>query len=357
MNLSKTTVKPLLIAAGVIVALFVIAQRYLLSDELPADVASGNGRIEATEIAISAKTAGRIRDILVNEGDFVTADQVVAHIDSESLTAQLQQAEAQERQALNAVSAAYSQRAQRQSEKAALEAVLAQREAELSAAQNRSRRTSTLAKTGAASQQTADDDQAQLRSAQAAVAAAKAQIDAAASGIAAANAQIQSAESASVAAAATVNRVKVELQDNVLKAPRAGRIQYRVAQAGEIVGSGGRVLNMIDLTDVYMTFFLPAAQAGRIAIGSDVSIVLDAAPHVAIPAKISYVADVAQFTPKTVETASEREKLMFRVKAKIDPALLQKHITQVKTGLPGVAWVKLSDDASWPAHLPERVAL
>ncbi|EKO3578260.1 HlyD family efflux transporter periplasmic adaptor subunit [Vibrio metschnikovii] len=112
---------------------------------------------------------------------------------------------------------------------------------------------------------------------------------------------------------------------------------------------------MIDLTDVYMTFFLPAAQAGRIAIGSEVRIILDAAPHVSIPAQISYVADVAQFTPKTVETASEREKLMFRVKAQIPPDILQKHITQVKTGLPGVAWVKLSTDAQWPAHLPERV--
>ncbi|MDX3775264.1 HlyD family efflux transporter periplasmic adaptor subunit [Chromatiaceae bacterium AAb-1] len=355
MNLPKIALKPIVIIAGVIIVLFIISQKYLFSDALPADIATGNGRVEATEIAISAKTAGRIKEILVNEGDFVAAEQIVAYIDSESLTAQLQQAEAQQRQAFNAVSAAYSQLAQRQSEKAALEAVLAQREAELSAASNRARRTSTLAKTGAASQQTADDDQAQLRSAEAAVAAAKAQIDSAGSGIAAANAQILSAESASEAAEATVNRVKVELQDNVLKAPRAGRIQYRVAQPGEIVGSGGRVLNMIDLTDVYMTFFLPAAQAGRVAIGSEVSIVLDAVPHVAIPAKISYVADVAQFTPKTVETASEREKLMFRVKAQINPELLQKHISQVKTGLPGVAWVKLSADAQWPAHLPERV--
>lgn len=83
---------------------------------------------------------------------------------------------------------------------------------------------------------------------------------------------------------------------------------------------------------------------------------LDAAPHVAIPARISYVADVAQFTPKTVETASEREKLMFRVKAQISPQLLQKHIAQVKTGLPGEAWVKLSTDAQWPDSLPEQVS-
>lgn len=355
MNLMKAPLKTLLITAAGLMLLGYVASHYVLTEQVPDDIAFGNGRTEATEIAISAKAAGRIRDILVNEGDFVTAGQVLAYIDSESLSAQLAQAQAQQRQALNAVSAAYSQLAQRQSEKAALEAVLAQREAELAAAQSRARRTSTLAKTGAASQQTVDDDQATLRSAQAAVAAAKAQIAAAESGIAAADAQILSAQSASEAAEATVHRVQVELQDNTLTAPRSGRIQYRVAQAGEIVGSGGRVLNMIDLSDVYMTFFLPAAQAGRVAIGSEVSLVLDAVPQVAIPARVSFVADVAQFTPKTVETASEREKLMFRVKAKIAPELLQQHLAQVKTGLPGVAWVKLSAQAQWPASLPAQV--
>jgi HlyD family secretion protein len=355
MHLSKNILKLLTVAAAIIVVAAFLAQKYWFSEAIVTDIATANGRVEATEIAISAKNAGRVRELLVNEGDYVEAEQVVGYIESEALIAQLQQAEAEQRQALNAVSTAYSQLAQRKSEKAALVAVLSQREAELTAALSRSRRTSSLAMTGAASKQTAEDDMAQLRSAEAAVAAAKAQIDAADSAIAAAEAQIQSAKSVTEAAEATVNRVKVELQDNVLKAPRAGRIQYRVAQPGEIVGSGGRILNMIDLTDVYMTFFLPAAHAGRIAIGSEVRIVLDAAPHVSIPAQISYVADVAQFTPKTVETASEREKLMFRVKAQIPAELLQKHISQVKTGLPGVAWVKLSPDAQWPAHLPERV--
>lgn len=337
MHLSKNILKLLAVAAAVIIVAVFLAQKYWFSETTATDIATGNGRVEATEIAISAKNAGRVRELLVNEGDYVAAEQVVGYIESEALIAQLQQAEAEQRQAVNAVSTAYSQLAQRKSEKAALVAVLSQREAELTAALSRSRRTSSLALSGAASKQTAEDDVAQLRSAEAAVAAAKAQIDAADSGIAAAEAQIQSAKSVTEAAEATVNRVKVELRDNVLKAPRAGRIQYRVAQPGEIVGSGGRILNMIDLTDVYMTFFLPAAQAGRIAIGSEVRIILDAAPHVSIPAQISYVADVAQFTPKTVETASEREKLMFRVKAQIPPDVLQKHITQVKTGLPGVA--------------------
>jgi HlyD family secretion protein len=112
---------------------------------------------------------------------------------------------------------------------------------------------------------------------------------------------------------------------------------------------------MVDLSDVYMTFFLPTAVVGRIALGSEVRLVLDAAPEHVIPANVSFVADVAQFTHKTVETAAEREKLMFRVRAQVPPELLKKYIQQVKTGLPGVAYVKLDSKAPWPAHLQVNV--
>ena len=103
--------------------------------------------------------------------------------------------------------------------------------------------------------------------------------------------------------------------------------------------------------DGYMTFFLPETVAGRVALGSEVRIVLDTAPEFVIPAKVSFVASQAQFTPKTVETASERQKLMFRVRAQIDRELLLRHLDQVKTGLPGVAWLKLDSKAAWPADL------
>ncbi len=132
-------------------------------------------------------------------------------------------------------------------------------------------------------------------------------------------------------------------------------MQYRIAQPGEVLASGGKVLNLVDLSDVYMTFFLPETVVGRVALGSEVHIVLDAAPQYVIPARVSYVASTAQFTPKTVETASERQKLMFRVKAQIDPALLQRHLKLVKTGLPGMAWLKLDAQAAWPADLAIKV--
>jgi HlyD family secretion protein len=122
-----------------------------------------------------------------------------------------------------------------------------------------------------------------------------------------------------------------------------------------VLGAGGKVLNLVDLTDVYMIFFLPERQAGRVALGSEVRLVIDAAPQYVIPARVSYVASVAQFTPKTVETASEREKLMFRVKARIDPELLRKHLEQVKTGVPGMAYLRLDPQAAWPAHLAIKV--
>ncbi|MPN33679.1 hypothetical protein SDC9_181170 [bioreactor metagenome] len=137
----------------------------------------------------------------------------------------------------------------------------------------------------------------------------------------------------------------------MLHAPRSGRVQYRIVQPGEVVGGGGKIVSLVDIGDVYMTFFLPEVAAGRVALGAEVRIVLDAARQFVIPARVSYVASVAQFTPKTVETQSERQKMVFRVKARIDPELLAKYPEQVKTGLPGMAHLRLDASKEWPQDL------
>lgn len=313
--------------------------------------ASGNGRIEATEVDVASKLGGRIASIAVDEGDFVTPGQVLARMDTQVLEAQLAQAQAQMRQAENSQLTARAQVSLRESEKVTAEAVVRQRQAELAAAQKRHARTAVLVKRDAMAQQQLDDDLARLQSAEAALAAARSQVNSAAAGIIAAQSQVIEAQSAVEAAKASVARLQVDIDDSLLKAPRGGRVQYRVAQPGEVLGAGGKVLNLVDLGDVYMTFFLPERQAGRVALGSEVRLVIDAAPQYVIPAKVSYVASVAQFTPKTVETASEREKLMFRIKARIDPELLQRHLDQVKTGVPGMAYLRLDPQQEWPAHL------
>jgi len=316
---------------------------------------SGNGRLEATEIDVAAKLAGRIQDILVGEGDFVTAGQTLAHMQVQTLEAQRDEAAARLQQSITAVASAEAQVVMRQSDKQAVLALVKQRESESDAARRRLSRSETLTREGAASAQELDDDRARLSSTQAAVAAAKAQVDAAQAAIVAARTQVVSARSAITAVEATVTRIKADIDDSALTAPRDGRVQYRIAQPGEVLAAGGKVLNLVDLADVYMTFFVPEAVAGQLALGSEVHIVLDAAPQYVIPTTVSFVASTAQFTPKTVETASERQKLMFRVKAQIDRELLQKHLKLVKTGLPGVAWIKLDAKAQWPAELATKV--
>lgn len=316
---------------------------------------SGNGRIEATEIDVATKLPGRIQDIQVDEGDFVTAGQVLAHMQVQTLEAQRDEAEARKQQALSAVASAEAQVVARQSDYQSVLAQVTQRESELDAAQRRLQRSETLVSEGAASAQEVDDDRARVRSMQAVLGAARAQVAAAQAGVEAARTQVTGARSAVAAAQATVARVQVDIQDSALVAPRSGRVQYRIAQAGEVVGGGGKILNLVDLSDVYMTFFVPETSAGKLALGGEVRIVLDAAPQLVIPATISFVASTAQFTPKTVETASERQKLMFRVKAQIDRALLQKNLKLVKTGLPGVAWLKIDQKAEWPANLAVKV--
>ena len=345
----------LLAVAAILVAGGSYAWKQWQASHTDLGLASGNGRIEATEIDVATKLGGRVEEILVSEGSFVQSGEPLARMQILSLQAQQKEALAGKDRAVHAVAAAKAQVALRESDYAAAQAQVAQRESELDNAQRRLARSETLTKEGASSAQELDDDRARVRGAQAALKATQAQAAAAKAAIAAAQAEVTGSDSSVAAAMATVQRIDVELQDSTLTAPRDGRVQFRLAQPGEVLGAGGKVLNLVDLSDVYMSFFLPETVAGRIALGSDVRIVLDAAPSMVIPAKVSFVSATAQFTPKTVETASERQKLMFRIKARIDPDLLKKHLNQVKTGLPGQAYVLAEPGAQWPAHLQVKL--
>lgn len=353
MKWKKGMIPALIILALVIIGL--VIWQLLRSKGPGKGLVSGNGRLEATEIDVSSKLGGRVQDILVADGDFVSAGQTLAHMQVQTLEAQRDEASARHQQSITGVASAEAQVAMRESDKQAALALVTQRESEFDAAKLRLARSETLAREGASSEQELDDDRARMINARAAVGATKAQVKAAQSAIIAARTQVVGARSAVTAVGATVTRIKADITDSALISPRDGRVQYRIAQPGEVLAPGGKVLNLVDLGDVYMTFFVPEAAVGNLALGSEVHLVLDAAPQYVIPAKVSFVASTAQFTPKTVETASERQKLMFRVKAQIDPGLLQKHLKQVKTGLPGVAWIKLDSQAQWPSELAVKV--
>lgn len=314
-------------------------------------IAHGNGRLEATEVDVATKIAERIDKILVEDGTLVKKGQLLAQMQTNVLKAELDIAKAQHRQAVTSAASAKAKIEVKKSELDAAKAVVIQKESNVANAKKRFERAKQLQQTQAISEQSFDNDKTIYLTAEAELAAARASVKQAEAEVNSAKADAEGADANIQAMLAEIARIQADLDDSKLIAPMDGRVQYRIAEAGEVLSSGGRVLNLVDLTDVYMTFFLPEGIAGKVAIGADARILLDALPDVAIPAKISFVASTAQFTPKTVETQIERQKLMFRIKAKIAPELLKKYIEYVKTGLPGVAYVKINPEAKWPDFL------
>ncbi|ACK51862.1 secretion protein HlyD family protein [Methylocella silvestris BL2] len=290
---------------------------------LPAGIVSGNGRIEAEEIDIDAKFAGRLIERLVDEGDMVTAGQVVARMDTRDLEASLKKAEAQVQLEQHALDES--------------RANVEQQKTQLLLAQQQFDRTAALVNRGNATYELLDQRRQTLSGASFALSAA--------------NARVAQAERALDAATHDVELYKVNIADNTLVSPTVGRIQYRVANVGEVLPAGGKVFTLLDISDVYMDVYLPTAYAGRARVGSEARIVLDAYPNFIVPAHVSFIATQAQFTPKAVETESEREKLMFRVKVRVDPALLLAHPAEVRTGLPGRAYVRVDPKVEWPTQL------
>ena len=293
---------------------------------LPPGFASGNGRIEATEVDVATKQPGRVEGVLAREGDMVEAGQVLARIDAAVLRAQLHEVEAGKRRA--------------EEEHNVTIAIARQRETEYALGKKDFERSVQLAKNKVIEQQQLDTDGTKEQTAKAVWEAAQA--------------QVASAEAAIELAAAKIEEVKVDIAEAVLLSPCGGRVEYRLVEPGEVIPAGGKVVTLLDITDVYMTFFLPTDQAGKVALGADSRIVLDALPGLPIPAKVSFVSPNAQFTPKEVETRTEREKLMFRVKVKVDPELLKHYAERVKTGLPGKGYVQLETAAAWPEALKTR---
>mgnify|MGYP000146600812 CR=1 FL=1 len=285
-------------------------------DGPPPGVAVANGRIEATEVQVATKLPGRIDEILVDEGDSVQAGQVVARMDTQELEARLHEAQAQVTR-------------HREARKAA-EALVDQRDSQCAYAQSEHRRIRQLMARSHTSEDALDRARADAEAAEAACRAARA--------------QRLEAEAGIEAARAAVERIEAELADAALHAPRGGRVLFRLAEPGEVLAAGGRLLTLVDLDDVYMIVYLPTARVGKIPVGAEARLLLDALPDRPVKARVSFVADEAQFTPKHVETREERQKLMFRVKVRA----LENPQGLLKPGMPGLAYIRQSDAETWP---------
>jgi len=302
------------------------------SDLPPDGFARGNGRIEADLVDISTRLAGRVSEITVREGDLVQPGDVLAVMDTTELEAQKMRAEAAVASAEAAVAVA--------------QAGVTEAEARLALSQSELTRAETLNERGVVSGEELDIRRTEAQLAEA--------------GRTAAQAGVVAKQRAVDTETAALREIEARIADSTLYASQAGRVLYRLAQPGEVLGGGGKVLTLVSLGDVYMEFFLPASAAPRVRLGDEARIVVDVMPDVAIPALVSFVAPQAQFTPKQVETIEERESLMFRIRVRIPQELVAERLAQVKTGVRGVAWVRLAGpDGSvpdWPEGLTPPVA-
>jgi len=290
---------------------------------LPAGIVSGNGRLEAKLVDVAAREPLRVKEILVDEGDLVQPDQVVVRMDTLTLEAELLEAKQK-------VLAA-------QEQIAAANAAIVKQQSEIELAKLELERTRKLLQDRAASQEQYDIRQTAVQTNMA--------------GLAQDEAHLQTAKQQVEVAQANVAVIQTRIDDATLKSPVRGRVLYRLAEVGEVLGPGGKALTLVNLEDVYMEIFLPSEEAARARIGSEARITLDAAPDLAAPGYVSFVSPEAQFTPKQVETRSERSKLMFRVKIQVPEELVASYIEYVKTGVRGVGYVKLDQYAVWPARL------
>ena len=300
---------------------------HMKAAQTPEGFASANGRIEVTRVDIASKLAGRVAQVHVKEGDAVQKGELIAALDTADLRAQLAGAKAAVQRAVATIARA--------------QADIDIREAEHDLAEVEMRRAAQLEQTSAGTRA-----EFERRRAQSLVAAAQ---------IEGSRAALVEAKAAKEVSEAQVAQIEAMLDDSQLHAPVSGRVEYKLVQPGEVVAAGGRLVTILDLSDVYMTVFLPTGQSGRVAVGAQARIVLDSVPDAVFPATVSFVAAEAQFTPKTVETQNERQKLMYRVKLAIDSKLLETYRDYVKAGLTGNAYVPVIPNAAWPASLSVRL--
>jgi HlyD family secretion protein len=268
-----------------------------------------SGHIEATEIRLATKIAGRLLEAPFQEGDQVRAGDVVARIETVDLEHRLAQAraevdaaDAQLRLLLSGTRAEDLRQAEEQ---------LAQARAELDAATRDRQRLEGLADRGSASIKARDDARTRVEVAERAVAAGRSLLDKLVAGPR--REEIETARARRAAAAAGVAGWEQQIRDGVVAAPRDGVITTRVAEPGEILAPGTPVAVMTVLDEPWLVVWVDEPHLASVHLGDSVEVRVDGDAR-SFEGRATFIASTAEFTPKNVQTPEERAKLVFRVK-------------------------------------------
>lgn len=295
---------------------------------------SASGTIEATEVNVAARASGEIRQLRFEEGSAVRQGDTLAVIDHETLDLQLRQAEAgvalsdaQFRLLLNGARIEDIRQA---------EEGLKQAEASLQNAQEDARRTRALFESGSATQKQVEDAEARH-------AVALAQVNAAKQGLKKVQhwtrpEDLQAAQARLDQAGAAADLLRKAIADGYVIAPLTGVVTQRPVETGELVGPGGILATLSRLDRVHLMIYVTAVELGRVKLGQQAEVRIDADPNRTFPGRVVYISPEAEFTPKNVQTKEDRVKLVFGVKIEID-----NPDATLKPGLPADATIRIRD--------------
>ncbi|MEQ9400600.1 MAG: HlyD family efflux transporter periplasmic adaptor subunit [Longimicrobiales bacterium] len=318
--------KPLLVAVPLVAAAVAIAFVVFGPGTEASDGLSASGTVEATEADLGFQVPGRIEEIVLREGDPVSGGEVVAYLDATEIRAVRDAAVAQERTATARLREL--ERGARPEELAQAESALASARARADEARREAERARTLFEGGAVSRQALDRAETALATAEAAARQAGDQAALVRQGP---RTETLDAQRAMVEQArAQVARADAGLGFTRLQAPFPGVVSLRHREPGEVVQPGAPVLSVLDPADRWVRIYVPEDRLGRVRIGMPARIVADTWPDRVYEGEVVYIGSQAEFTPRNVQTAEERTKLVYPVKVRItgDPGF------ELKPGVP-----------------------
>lgn len=393
----KKKPNPILLVAVLAVVGVVIWRVFFAGPSVPPSIVILSGRVEGDDSAVAPKTAGRILEVRVREGDQVKAGDVIAVLDDQQVQDRHDQVQAALTAAQARTTAAQAQVAvleqqlkqaqltatqskddaqgrvrQAEADLTAAEADLTQQEASLKLALFDKDAYTRLVQTGAASERQGRVSVSTADQQEAAVTAAKRRVEAARGALTTAKANLtnpeireaqvagvrqqliqQKAEIANSAASAQEARFQLaeadsNRQDLTVRAPFTGTIITRAAEPGEVVTVGTAIVTLLDLNKVYLRGFVPEGEIGKVRVGQPAHIYLDSNPKQPLDAYVSRIDPQATFTPENTYFQDDRVKQVVGLKLQ-----LKSGFGYAKPGMPADGEILVQGDA-WPKHTVSR---
>jgi HlyD family secretion protein len=313
----------------------------------PADRVRASGQVEATDVQVAGQVGGRLLELRVVEGDRVKSGDVIAQLDTADAKLAIARARADRDQSaaqlrLLQAGARVEDVRQAEAQVATAEADVRAADAELAAAEADADRFETLLAANSGSRKQRDDALTRRAVASARAQGARDRVRAARESVTRLRAgsrreELDAARARVAAAEAQIATLEKAIADATVSAPIAGVVSEKLADVGELLQPHAPVVVVTDLDHVWANVYVDEPVVPRLRLGQPATVFTDAG-GAGLPGTVSYISSKAEFTPRNVQTAEDRSKLVYRVKVSVDNAG-----GTLKTGMPVEAEIPFTD--------------